>query len=339
MKIVAVTGASGFIGKHVVVAFRDAGSVVRGFTRAHASPDLIPLNYSDTDSVVRALDGVDVVVHVAGLAHVSPKSLDDPLASFRESNVNLALNMIKASICVGVRKFILLSSAGVLGQASPPGGFDDSSAAIPYDAYTTSKLEAERQVLEVARGISLAILRPPMVYGPGAPGSYRKLCKWIDRGLPLPLASIAARRSVVGIRNLCDLLVTIATFPREVPLELSTMLVADSEPITVAEFARQIAFARGRRARLLPVPPRLLEWGLSMAHMQEDYRRLALPFELMPSRARSLFEWRPPHTTVEELDWAVKVQTLRSGIRQTGAATPGIDRKRSPGDQRGGRAE
>jgi nucleoside-diphosphate-sugar epimerase len=234
--------------------------------------------------------------------------LDNPLKIFRESNVSLAVNMVKASTRVGVGRFVLLSSAGVLGQASPPQGFGDASSAIPYDAYTTSKFEAEQQVLEVARGnLSLTILRPPMVYGPGAPGSYRRLCKWIERGLPLPLASIAARRSVVGIRNLCDLLVTIASSTREVPLELSTMLVADSEPITVAEFARQIALVRGKRARLLPVPPQLLKWGLRIAGLQEEYRRLALPFELMPSRARELFQWRPPHATVEELGWALEV--------------------------------
>jgi nucleoside-diphosphate-sugar epimerase len=307
MKTVAVTGASGFIGRHVATAFRDVGSTVRGFTRATVSPDLIPLNYLDTDSVTRALEGIEVVIHIAGLAHVSSKSLDDPLTRYRESNVNLAVNMVKASIRAGVGQFVLLSSAGVLGQASPPGGFHDSSTAAPYDAYTMSKFEAEQRVLELGLGkISLTILRPPMVYGPGAPGSYRRLCNWVDRGLPLPLANIVARRSFVGIRNLCDLLVTIATSTKEVPHELSTMLVSDSEPMTVADFAKQIAHVRSKRARLLPVPSWLLEWALSVARLQEEYRRLALPFELMPSRARAIFAWEPPHSTTEELGWAVE---------------------------------
>ena len=296
MKTVGVTGATGFIGTHVAAAFRHAGSAVRAFTRAAEGPDLIPLNYLDPESVARALDGVDAVVHIAGLAHVSPRSLDDPLMRYRASNVGLSVAMLEASIRAGVGRFVLLSSAGVLGQASPPGGFDDSSPALPYDAYTMSKFESEQRVLEAAKGnISLAMLRPPMVYGPGAPGSYRRLCSWIDRGLPLPLARIAARRSVLGVRNLCDLLVTIVASPREVPREFSTMLVADSEPIAVADFARQMALVRGRRARLLPVPPRLLAWGLRAARLQEEYRRLALPFELMPSRARAIFDWRPVH--------------------------------------------
>jgi nucleoside-diphosphate-sugar epimerase len=305
MKRVGITGASGFIGRHVAAAFRDAGSTVRAFSRAAAGPDLIPLNYRDPESVARAFDGMDAVVHIAGLAHVSPKSLDDPLSRYRESNVDLSVAMMQSSIRAGVGRFVLLSSAGVLGRASPTGGFDDSSPAMPYDAYTTSKFEAEQRVLQAAEGnISLAILRPPMVYGPGAPGSYRRLCRWIDRGLPLPLASIAARRSVLGIRNLCDLLVSIVGSAREIPRELSTMLVADPEPVGVAEFARQIALVRGRPARLLWMPQKLLEWGLRAARLEEEYRRLALPFELTPSRVRTLFDWRPPHTTIEELAWA-----------------------------------
>ncbi len=307
MKSIAVTGASGFIGRHVAAAFRNTGATVRGFTRTNQYPDLIQLNYLDMDSAVRALDGVEILVHIAGLAHVSSKSLDDPLARYREANVDVAVSMAEAGIRAGVRKFILLSSAGVLGQASPPGGFDDSSPAMPYDAYTASKWEAERQVLEAAgRNIAVSILRPPMVYGAAAPGSYRRLCKWIDRGLPLPLANIVARRSFIGIRNLCDLLVTIAASGREVPPDESAMLVADSEPMTVAVFARKIAFVRGRRARLLPVSSWLLERALAAAGLQEEYRRLALPFELAPSRARAIYEWQPPYSTSEELSWALE---------------------------------
>ncbi|MGB6353079.1 MAG: NAD-dependent epimerase/dehydratase family protein [Steroidobacteraceae bacterium] len=306
MKSIAVSGASGFIGHHVAAAFRNAGATVRGFSRGDRHPDLIQLNYLDMDSAVRALDGVEVLVHVAGLAHVSSKSLDDPSAKYREANVKVAVGMARAGIQAGVRKFILLSSAGVLGQASPPGGFGDSSPAKPYDAYTASKWEAERQVLDAAGiHIAVSILRPPMVYGAGAPGSYRRLCNWIDRGLPLPLASITARRSFIGIRNLCDLLMTIAASDRDVPRDLPSMLVADSEPLTVADFARRIAGVRGRRVRLLPVPSWLLERSLAAAGLQEEYRRLALPFELAPSRAREIFEWRPPYSTNEELSWAL----------------------------------
>jgi nucleoside-diphosphate-sugar epimerase len=265
------------------------------------------VDYLDTVALARALQGVEAVVHIAGLAHISSKLMTEPLAVFRASNVDIALSVAKASIQSGVKKLLLLSSAGVLGSFSPPNGFNESSPPSPYDAYTLSKFEAEQQVLEVARGkIAVTILRPPMVYGPGAPGSYRRLCAWIDRRLPLPIASISARRSFVGIRNLCDLLVTIAVSHNEITNGSLPMLVADSEPLTVADFARHIAFVQGKSAVLLPVPPRLLEWMLGAAGLAEEYRRLALPFELRPTQARSVFGWQPPYSVREELTWALE---------------------------------
>jgi nucleoside-diphosphate-sugar epimerase len=306
MTTIAVTGASGFIGRHVVAALTNAGLTVRGFTRASTEPDFRRLDYLDSDAAARALDGIEVVIHVAGLAHISSKSLADPLAAFRTANTEVAANIAKASARTGVRRLVLLSSAGVLGRESPPGGFSDSSPALPYDAYTLSKFEAEQRVLEAASGkISVVILRPPMVYGPGAPGSYRRLCAWIDRGLPLPLGSIVARRSLVGIRNLCSLLLTVIASTKQ---ESSTLLVSDSEPLTVAELAKRIAVARNRQAMLLPVPSRLLKWTLRGVGLQDEYRRLALPFELRPSRAREIFGWQPPHSTAEELCWALARQ-------------------------------
>jgi nucleoside-diphosphate-sugar epimerase len=304
---IAVTGASGFIGRHVVGAFTDAGFAVRGLTRSSASANLMSLNYLDANAAARALEGIEVVVHVAGLAHISSKSLADPLFAFRAANTLVAEQMARASVRAGARKFILLSSAGVLGKQSPPGGFTDTSPAMPYDAYTVSKFEAEQRVLDTANGkISLAILRPPMVYGPGAPGSFGRLCAWIDRGLPLPLGRIAARRSFVGIRNLCSLLLTIATDGKQAPNARLTLLVADSEALTIAEFAQRIAGARRRHAVLLPVPAIWLKWTLCAAGLGEEYRRLALPFELVPSRARESFEWVPPYSTLEELGWALE---------------------------------
>lgn len=100
-------------------------------------------------------------------------------------------------------------------------------------------------------------------------------------------------------------MLTIATSGRQAPNACFTMLVADSDPLTVAEFARRIGVARRRRAIMLPVPTPLLKWTLGAAGLGDEYRRLALPFELLPSRARESFAWRPPHSTAEELSWAL----------------------------------
>jgi nucleoside-diphosphate-sugar epimerase len=239
---------------------------------------------------------------VAGLAHISSKSLVDAENAYYSANVRVAVNVAKAAIVAGVDRFVLLSSAGVFGSQSPPEGFNDSIEPQPYDLYTKSKLEGENRVADVVSGqMGLVILRPPMVYGPNAPGSFHRLCKWVERGLPLPVGRIFARRSFIGIRNLCSALMAAEASPQTAILP---MIVADRESVSVAEFAREIANVSGRRSLVLPVPRLILEYGLRFVGLGEEYRRIALPFELHTSRIHSILNWQAPFSLAEELRWA-----------------------------------
>jgi UDP-N-acetyl-alpha-D-quinovosamine dehydrogenase len=302
MKRVAIVGGSGFIGSHALNAFKSAGQSVLGLSRRANALGCRAVDYANMEGIAAAIKGVDSVVHVAGLAHVASNSLVDAEGAYHAANVHVAVSVAKAAILAGVSRFVLLSSAGVFGSHSPPGGFNDSMEPNPYDAYTKSKLEGERGVLEVASGrMTLVILRPPMVYGPDAPGSFHRLCTWVERGLPLPVGRIFARRSFIGIRNLCSALVAAEAAPQAGTLP---MLVADREPVSVGEFAREISSVYGRRSLVLPVPRKILEIGLSLMGMREEYRRIALPFELHPSLVHSVLNWRAPYSLTEELRWA-----------------------------------
>jgi len=303
MRTVAIVGGLGFIGRHATAAFKTKGESVLALSRR---PDTAgcssAIDYMDVDALVRVLRGVNSVVHVAGLAHVSSKSLRDAENAYYSANVHVAVNVAQAAIVAGVDRFVLLSSAGVFGAHSPPGGFNDSMEPQPYDLYTKSKLEGERRVLDVVSGqMGLVILRPPMVYGPNAPGSFHRLCKWVEKGLPLPVGRISARRSFIGIRNLCSALLAAEASP---PTTILPMIVADREPVSVAEFAREIAGVNGRRSFVLPVPRKILECGLRLVGLGEEYRRIALPFELHTSRIHSLLNWQAPYSLAEELRWA-----------------------------------
>ena len=309
---IAVTGASGFIGGHAVRTFERAGFEVRALSRAAGGSRFASLDYLDTDAVAYALHGVNVVVHAAGLAHVSKRQLSDPRRAYDEANVRAAVSVAGACVKAGVESLVLLSSAGVLGRESPEGGFDDRTAPNPYDLYTVSKLEGERRVSELAMGsrLAVAVLRPPMVYGPGAPGSFKRLAAWIDRGWPLPLGSIVNRRSFVGVRNLCD---AMRAWAIGAISGISTMLVADSVAITAAEFARQIARAKGRRAHFLAVPPWVLRVAFGAVGRLDNYRRLGGSFELHPSRLRELLGWHPPYALADELSWSFLQQPSSDG--------------------------
>ncbi len=307
MKTIAVTGASGFIGRHVVAAFRSAGFDVRALTRKAYAEGCVAVDYEDGDALVRALVGVDVLVHAAGLAHISARRLHDPASEFRRANVGVATSVTGACIRSGVQKLVLISSAGVLGKESPACGFDDSTPPAPYDWYTESKREAEDRVsgLAVAGNLQAIILRPPTVYGPNAPGSFSRLCAWVARGWPLPFGAIVSRRSFLGIRNLCDATRIAANSGLS---GVSTMLVADSSAMRTAEFAQLIAAAMHKPLHLLSVPPRVLEWGLGTVGLGEEYRRLGSAFELYPSRIAEQLGWQPPYRSSEEVIWALRAR-------------------------------
>jgi nucleoside-diphosphate-sugar epimerase len=295
MSNVAVVGGSGFIGRHAMSAFSSAGKSAVAVSRG-------TVDYTNVDALAAALRGINSVVHSAGLAHLSANSLRDAERAFAEANVHVAANVARAALRAGVERFVLLSSAGVFGAVSPPGGFDDATEPQPYDSYTASKFAGEKAVSEILAGhIGISILRPPMVYGPHAPGSFRRLTEWVKRGLPLPVGRISARRSFIGVRNLCSALVAAESASQTA---VRPMIVCDEEPVSVGDFARAVASVSGRSFPVISVPSRLLKFGLQIAGMGEEYRRIALPFELHPSLIHSVLDWRAPYSLIEELRWA-----------------------------------
>ena len=221
------------------------------------------------------------------------------------ANVDTPVCVARAAKAAGAERMILLSSAGVMGPESPPGGFFDDNVAAPYDDYTTSKYLAELSVQDLSSAhFSVFVLRPPMVYGRGAPGSFDRIVKWILRGWPLPLASKSGRRSVIGIGNLCDAIVSATLAAGISP---GPMLVADPEPLQVSEFLHETGAALNRRVRFIPVPPTLLELATICLFRSRDLQRLSAPFELSGTRAATFLGWTPQYSTQQELRRALSV--------------------------------
>jgi nucleoside-diphosphate-sugar epimerase len=258
------------------------------------------------------LAGAEAVVHLAARAHILRETSQDPRAEFWNGNVELTQRTARAARQAGVKRFVYVSSAGVLGSSSPPGGFGDDSAPHPHDDYTASKLAAETWLLEeMAAEMQIVILRPPLIYGPGASGNFMRLTRLALKGWPAPIGGFHARRSMLGIRNAIDVIGLIATDGR---VGRATLLAADRETISVAGLYAMVARQAGHRPWLAAVPPAIIRSVLRAGGRRNDIIRLNDPFELRPTVAKSAFGWAPPysledeirHTVSRELEAAVK---------------------------------
>lgn len=241
---VVVTGASGFIGRAVVPALRVRGHEVHALDRA-AAGDLAGIKDWSAH-----LAGSDAVVHLAALAHA--RHVDE--ARLRALNVDAALSLGKAAAVAGTR-MLHMSSVKVLGEETPRQPFDDSSPPAPQGAYARAKAEAEAG-LRAIPGLSLTVLRPPLVYGPGVKANFLALMRAVARGWPLPFAGIENRRSLAYAGNLADAVVRCLESPLAPG---NTYAVTDGAPLSTPALCRALGAALGMPARLFSFPPALLE--------------------------------------------------------------------------------
>src|SRR5260370_39466898 len=187
-----------------------------------------------------------------------------------------------------------MSSVKVHGEDSGGRTYGEEDTLAPEDSYGCSKLEAERALTETAarNGMELAIIRPPLVYGPGVKANFLRLLGWIYSGLPLPFAGVRNRRSLIYVGNLVDAIARLAVHPAA----RGPFLVSDEESGSTPELVSRCARALERPARLVPVLPALLRAAGMIAGRRDEIRRLTGNLAIDSSRARRLLDWRPPCT-------------------------------------------
>jgi nucleoside-diphosphate-sugar epimerase len=255
-ELVLVTGAGGFVGRHLCASLLERGALVRGLVRHGAAPTGVEearaADLTDRDAVRGAMQGVDTVLHLAARVHQMDERSPDRAAAYRRTNVEGTRVVLEEAIAAGVRRFVFFSSVKAVGEgADRP--WTEESPAHPTDPYGESKLEAERLVREVAgaAGLHAPVLRLPLVYGPGVNANMLSLFRLVDRGVPLPLRSLRNRRSLLYVGNLAAAVRAVLEAPAA---GTETFFVSDGHDLSTPELVRAIAEALGRPARLLPVP-------------------------------------------------------------------------------------
>lgn len=305
--LVAVTGASGFVGRALVHALQlesvfDVRAVYRSEPQSALDhPHATVGDLEVSKSLVEAFAGVDVIVHAAARAHVLNDRSTDVLDAYRRVNVIGTRNVLRAAIEAKVRRIVFLSSIKVNGECTPiDRPFIESDRPLPRDPYGLTKLEAEETLRAAAlsKAIEVTILRLPLVYGPGVKGNLRRLAELIGREIPIPLGAVKNLRSMIGIDNLVSAVATAAVSPAAAG---RTFLLSDQADISTPELVTLMAEGLGSPARLWRVPlPWLGVLGRATGR-REEIERLTGSLRIDSSAFSEAVGWTPRITPREGL--------------------------------------
>jgi nucleoside-diphosphate-sugar epimerase len=312
MNRVLVTGAKGFVGRALCLELMRRGFEVRGAIRSLPSLAVPPETTvvvgdvgADTDWAA-ALHGVGTIIHLAARAHILRDRAMDPLTEFCRVNLAGSECIARQAVAAGVRRLIYISSIGVNGAETFNRPFTADDAVQPHSAYAISKHRAELALRKIAdeSALEVVIIRPPLVYGPAAPGNFGQLVRYLLRGVPLPLGAVHNRRSFVALDNLIDLIAICIGHPMAAN---GVFLVSDGEDISTTQLLRRLGHALHRPARLLPVPAVLLRLAAAAIGKHELAQRLCGSLQVDIVRTREVLDWSPPTTVDDALartaDW------------------------------------
>ncbi|MHC8508094.1 MAG: NAD-dependent epimerase/dehydratase family protein [Rhodospirillales bacterium] len=310
MKI-GVTGANGMVGRACITALHERGHAAIAIVRrepdppiAHAAETRLIDDVGPETEWGAALEGLDAVIHCAARAHVMRETGTDAeaAAAFRAVNRRGTAHLARACAKAGVKRLVFVSTIKVCGEETEPGQpFTAASPPRPEDAYARSKAAAEGVLAGIGAetGLEYVIVRPPLIYGPGAAGNFARLWRWAGRGLPLPLGAVNNRRTMAGVDNLADALALCCEHPKAA----GKTYIAGDETISTAELVRRCAAAQGARARLWPVPIWALRFAAGALTGQSGaVRRLTGDLEADAEALRRDLGWTPRLTMIQSLE-------------------------------------
>lgn len=304
---ILVTGATGFVGKHLCQHLLAQGWRVRAvgrqsvFQLEHPALEYCQINSIDSQTDWKDyLKGVDGVIHLASRVHQMKERGMQSLEVYQEINVRGTRQLAKAAIMHNVKRFIYLSTIKVNGEKTIDMPFRAEEQPRPQDAYSLSKLQAELILQEEARrsGMEWVIIRPTLIYGAHVKGNFRRLIDLSKTYLPLPLASIKNKRSLVSIYNLCDFIECCLTH-RNAPGEI--FLISDDEDVSTPQIIKMLRKAQSRWSGLFYFPVSFLKFIGFFCFCSLQISRLTQSLQVNIEKTKRLLQWQPPYDMLSSI--------------------------------------
>jgi nucleoside-diphosphate-sugar epimerase len=302
--LVALTGATGFIGKYLLKELPKHGYRIRVLLRR---PTALPEGCASAVigdlarpyNMAEALAGIDAVIHTAGIASTMSGLPDD---DYRVFNTEATVGFAKAAERARVKRFVFLSSIRAQSGPTSDAILTEDRAPQPTDAYGRSKLAAEQGLAET--GLDWAALRLALVYGPGVGGNMARLIRLARMPYPLPLAGLKARHSLLALDNLVEAVARVLAAPEALR---RPFIVADPEPLTIGGIVAALRQGLGRRPALFYMPRPLLKAALRASGQAEACGPLFGSLVADPAALERL-DWKPPVATQQGLASLVRHQ-------------------------------
>ena len=296
-----ITGTTGFVGTALteqVSSLYETITLVRAQNKVLSAniQQLVATNIFEADLP----DSIDVIIHLAGRAHILNEQTTDPLSEFRKVNVEGTLQLARQALEKKVKRFIFMSSIGVNGSVTSQQPFTEYTPPQPHADYAVSKLEAEEALkkLFADSDTELVIIRPPLVYAAHAPGNFARLLKLVATNLPLPFAGTRNKRSFVALENLVDFIQICIEHPNAAN---QTFLVADQTGISTRELVQHLKQGMVKKAHFIYIPQPLMKLGAACVGKSKLYEQLFESLEVDASKAQKLLGWTAPLSTQQAM--------------------------------------
>ena len=293
--MILLTGASGFLGNSLLKSINKSYRCIRrGENKVNNDKNFYVDSCNSAADYDGVFENVEQVIHMAGVAHRKNVNLDD----FRDINYLGTVNFAQQAAESGVKRFIFISTIGVHGTRTTKIPFTESSNIACVSEYTKSKYNAEKELLKISSetGMEIVIIRPPLIYGNGAPGNFEKLVNLVHKLPVLPFGLCNNKRSFISVDNLVDFISVCITHPKA---KNETFCISDGNDVSIKEFTDGIAKGLNKRLIQVPIPVSVFKLLGKITRKSELIEQLIGDLQVDSSKARYLLDWTPPVTMTE----------------------------------------